>query len=83
MFSLLVGWPGAKRELASLSLNHEASQKKLAGAPTPGAAAPPAPIYYCLIFIDVFRELSKHTSYTKGSYEASLTCGKEEKINYK
>jgi hypothetical protein len=31
MFSLLVGWPGVKSDLAGLSLNQEASQKELEG----------------------------------------------------
>jgi hypothetical protein len=31
MLSLLVGWLGAKRKLAGLSLNREASQKELEG----------------------------------------------------
>jgi hypothetical protein len=81
-----------------LTVGRLARGKKRAGRPQPqsgglpekagggaknGTAANIATIYNCLIFIDVFRELSKHTLYTKGSYGAFLTCGQEEKINYK
>jgi hypothetical protein len=93
MFSLLVGRPGVKSDLAGLSLNQEASQKELEGvrkmaqrrtlprrsggsesAAKDTSTSPPGPklkkaknkrssIFNCLTFIEVFRELSKHTTY--------------------
>jgi hypothetical protein len=84
------GWLGAKSELIGLSINQEASQKKLQGArktarrrtsprrsggsmsTLKNTLTLPGPvlkkhknlhtfIYNGFIFIDVFRELSKHT----------------------
>jgi hypothetical protein len=93
MFSLLVGRPGVKSDLAGLSLNQEASQKELEGvrkmaqrrtlprrsggseSAAKNTSTSPGPklkkaknkrssILNCLTFIEVFRELSKHTTYT-------------------
>jgi hypothetical protein len=92
MFSLLVGRPGMKSDLAGLSLNQEASQKELEGvrkmaqrrtlprrsggseSTAKNISTLPSPtlkkaenkhssIFNCLTFIEVFRELSKHTTY--------------------
>jgi hypothetical protein len=92
MFSLLVGRPGVKSDLAGLNLNQEASQKELEGvrkmaqrrmlprrfggsesaakntSTLPGPTLKKAKnkrssIFNCLTFIEVFRELSKHTTY--------------------
>jgi hypothetical protein len=82
MFSLLVGWPGQKESWPASASIRRPPRKSWRGGAKNGTAANIASIYNCLIFSDVFWELSKHTSYTKGSYGAFLTCGKEEKINY-
>ncbi len=84
--------PGAKSDLAGLSLNQQASQKELEGVrkmahrrtsprrsgdsesagkniwTSPGPTLKKAKnkrgsFFNCLIFIKVFRELSKHTTY--------------------
>ncbi len=89
---MLVYRPGAKSDLAGLSLNQQASQKELEGvrkiahrrtslrrsgdsesaakniSTSPGPKLKKAKnkrgsIFNCLIFIEVFRELSKHTTY--------------------
>ncbi len=91
-----------KSDLAGLSLNQEASQKKLEGvrkmvqrqtlprrssssestaknkSTSPGSTVKKAKnkrtsIYNCSLFIEVFRELSKHTPYFYGIYFYSGT----------
>jgi hypothetical protein len=96
-FSLLVYGPGAKSDLAGLSLDQQASLKELEGVrkmahrrtsprrsgdsesdrkniwTSPGPTLKKAKnkrgsILNCLIFIKVFRELSKHTTYILAWY---------------
>jgi hypothetical protein len=92
--------PGAKSDLAGLSLNQQASQKELEGvrkmahrrtsprrsgnseSAAKNKSISPGPmlkkakykhgsIFNCLIFIEVFRELSKHTPYV-GVYDVGM-----------